>query len=218
MAWQSDAPDDRLRRIVGNVYREDEGIFLEYAVDSDDYRAAVKNGFKGIPSFPCDRASSYEENVLEYLEKRLPPRNRRDFNVFLQSYGLEPGAKLSNFALVGYTEGRLPADRFSFIHPFEVDGPCEFVMEIAGTRHHCSASFLRESIDSQITFKEEINDQEPTGTAFQIEMNGESIGYVNRVYLSRFRKWSSVGGLKGTLVRVNGTDERPRAFVFVEVI
>ena len=68
--------------------------------------------------------------------RRLPPRNREDFGDYLYLHGLAAPFKLSDLALLGYTGARLPSDAFALVPEFPVDaGPCEYVMEVAGTRH-----------------------------------------------------------------------------------
>lgn len=217
VAWQSDKATDRARRVVGSIYREGETVQLEYATGTEDFQKAVENGFSGLPPFPIRGQTVYSKNVLEYLEKRLPPKSRADYGVFLKNYGLPENTDISTLGIVGYTEGQLPADWFSFVHPFDVDAPCEFVMEVAGTRHYCDADLVRSLIGSQVTFTEEENEHEPTGTAFRLTVGHQHIGHVNRVHLDRFREWNNERHISGTLVRVNGTSDRPRAFVFVEV-
>jgi len=217
VAWQGDDSTDRLRRIVGNIYRHGDTVQLEYATDTEDFEKATESGFKGLPPFPIREQTVYSKNVLEYLEKRLPPKSRADYGVFLKYYGLPENVNLSTLGIVGYTEGQLPADWFSFIHPFDVDAPCEFVMEVAGTRHHCDADTIRALAGETVSFTEEENEHEPTGTAIRLSIGDQSIGHVNRVHLNRFRKWNRTREISGMLVRVNGTSDRPRAFVFVAV-
>ena len=218
VAWQPENPDDRRRRVIGQLLRTGDSIELKYAVNTEDFKKAVEYGFQGIPPFPINKDKSYSKNVPEYLEKRLPIASRSDYSKFLNNYGLPSDAEISLFGLLGYTEGQLPADWFSFIHPFDVEGPCEFVTEVAGTRHYCNTDNLRELVGRDVLFVEENNEHEPTGTAFRIMIGDSQIGHVNRVHLDRFRDWSQGRNVSGSLIRVNGTADRPRAFVFVRVI
>jgi hypothetical protein len=69
--------------------------------------------------------------------RRLPPRTRVDFDAHRAQFCLKSGLVMSDFALLAYTEAKLPSEGFSIVNPLtDLCGPCEFLLEVAGYRHY----------------------------------------------------------------------------------
>ena len=220
MTWQ---PSDegapvRTRRIVGEVAYDklSSEVVFRYTRDSKDYRAAVAAGFKGFPAFRIEELVT-RHGVLESLMRRLPPRNREDFGDYLQSHGLAAPFKLSDMALLGYTSARLPSDGFALIPEFPLDAaPCDYVMEVAGTRHVLQSSLADLRVgDSVIIQPDPTNEIE--SDALAVVHHGHRIGYVNRALKDMLYRWLRSGRMTATVERQNGKPSRPLVFVRVSI-
>src|SRR5580698_8018212 len=78
------------RFIVGEVVKQPDGRFaLHYLQGADDYLKAVGQGFSGYPAFSLKQAT-YEDNVMDSLERRLPNKERADFGDYLSYHGIAP--------------------------------------------------------------------------------------------------------------------------------
>jgi hypothetical protein len=222
LAWQ--APDrfgQRFRWAVGVLSRNEAGCSLRYLESGPEFESlncgrgldeAKKLGFSGYPGLPLkDRI--YGDGVLEALMRRAPPRDRADFSAYLDQFRLSQATQISDFALLAYTGAKLPSDGFSIVDPLDADvDTCERLIEVAGHRYH--RTDLR--VDEAVTFQPETNN-EADASAVAIYRGGDRIGYVNRLKAPAFRAWLRTRTVTGVIDRVNGTQERPRAFIFVSV-
>lgn len=215
LAWQSFDEQHRTRHIVGELIYTDSDYNLKYNVSTQDFKVAQQNGFVAYPAFP-DVIHIYS-NALDAFMRRLPPRTRGDFPQYLQSLRIKPDAQLSDFALLGYSGAKLPSDGFSFIHPFEnVDGHCELLLEVAGFRHISKKNKIE--IDQLASFSIEANNEFTHEDAVQISVSGEKIGYVNRGLVPTFINWIQSTRIAGAWIeKLNGTPERPSAYLYVKV-
>jgi hypothetical protein len=209
--------------IVGEVeLLENHTYLLRYHHKTKDFQEAQQNGFVGLPAFQPEKQPSngYNQGVKESLLRRLPPRSRSDFFQYLEQQRLtEHSAQISDFALLGYTEGRLPGDEFFLIHSFNNGcGPLEFIMEVVGVKHqlpNLSVSTL--NLSSPLRFVQETeNKYDPM--AIVVYSENSRIGYVNRCQTALFHRWiHSNCQIKGSIQRLNGTQDQPRIFGFVEI-
>lgn len=221
LAWQ--APEGKLRtrynvaELVRPDIENDESVVLRYLRDSEDFRKATELGFEGHPAFKkVDK--EYSDGVVDAFMRRLPPRTRTDFSKYLELLCIRPNTKISNFALLGYSGAKLPSDGFSIVHPFdEVNGPCEFLMEVAGFRYVTNVKVSDIRVGAPVSFEEE-SDNKVDRRAVRIVLDGKRIGYVNRGQLDAFHRWLSGHRLQGTIERTNGTIDRPIVYVFVKVL
>lgn len=217
LAWQSLDEKHRTRYIVAELNRaHDEQITLTYRVNSDDFCKAQKLGFESYPAFP-DTSKTYD-NVLDAFMRRLPPRTRGDFKQYLEVLRLKPDAKLSDFALLGYSGAKLPSDGFSIIHPFnDVKGACELLVEAAGYRHIKKNHDVKINVDDPATFTKEFNDTIHED-AIHITANSQHIGYVNRGLLPTFFDWLQTRRIAGAWVeKINGEPGKPTAYIYVKI-
>lgn len=217
LAWQSSDEKHRTRYIVAALNRVDNDISLKYLVDTPDFHTALDRGFDFYPAFKeHDRIHS---NVLDAFMRRLPPRKRGDFSEYLAGIRLKPDVELSDFALLGYSGAKLLSDGFSIIHPFRhVEGPCELLIEAAGFRHRKKSDGIEAKIDASVSFVKEECNSFTQESAICIYADNVNIGYVNRALIPTFLDWIGSGRIVNAWVeKVNGTPERPTAYIYVEV-
>ena len=227
LAWQAHAgQSDRRRWAVGELARAPEGATFRYFKDEEfsalnEGRPAnelVAAGFLGYPTFQrqSNDAGVYTKDVLEAFMRRLPPSARSDFPRYLEYFRLRTRERLSPFALLGATEARLPSDGFSLVDPLRAESTArELIFEVAGHRHHLegrSGLVAGQRLDLV---------PEPHNThdrhAVRIEASGVLIGYVNRLQSPTVDYWLAHRAVSAWLLRLNGTSDAPRAFVFVKV-
>ena len=79
--WQDNTPN-RIRHKVG-VLKQD---MFEY-VSEEELKSAKESGFMGYPAFSLSKKQ--HTNAIATFMSRCPPKNRRDYKVYLQSFGLK---------------------------------------------------------------------------------------------------------------------------------
>jgi hypothetical protein len=214
LAWQ--APEhlkERKRFAVGELVRAGNDCNLRY-FENDEVREAQNLGFLGYPAFKLGRKEY--QNVLATFLRRLPPRGRSDFDSYMAHFRLPPAVKLSDFALLAYTEAKLPSDGFSLVNSLdEMRRPCEFVLEVAGYRHYANKTkplAVSEAVEL-VAEPENPFDQ----NAIAVKASGDTIGYINRLQTHAFHNWIRDQAVVAIIERLNGTAPKPRAFIFVWV-
>lgn len=220
LVWQSNSPGQtRSRRFVGEVRNavEGKGITFSYLEGTDDFNLAKAEGFDGFPAFKMN-SQDHSQGVLEAFMRRLPPRNREDFNEYLERHRLPENFNYSDLALLAYTGAKLPSDSFEFCADLiDATPPLEMVMEIAGFRHHngCSSSEL--VLGDVVTFIPEPQNQfDPEAVA--IMYKNHCIGYVGRTYTRSINHWLSMDyTIEAIIERINGKPERPLIYLYVTV-
>jgi len=214
VVWQS--PDSRRNYHVADLVRSGSGAELHYNTNSEDLKEAENFGFSGLNAFPVD-TDIYQNQVMEILSRRLPPRGRDDYNEFLANWAIPSDMDISNFALLGFSQGRLPGDSISFYPCFEeFTLPFSFLVEIAGFRHHEGMGVDVRSLKN-ISF---VHDTENSvdENAVQIRADGICLGYVNRALTDSFHTWFMKNySITAEVFRVNGTQERPRVHLLVKI-
>jgi hypothetical protein len=219
LLWQSAdiGSTSRTKRVVGEVARTPSGhVTFEYLRDDADFQHAVGEGFQGFPAFSL-RDSTKREGVVEALMRRLPPRRRADFPLYLQQHGLSGPAEFSDFALLGYTGARLPSDGFSIVPQFPLGlERCDYVAEVAGLRHVYRGDVSSIRTGSPVTFVPDLQNKFDAD-AVAIYLGSIQLGYVNRALRQSFNEWLRLRDVRGTVCRINGQPERPLVFVRVEV-
>lgn len=214
LTWQSPdlAGKNRKRYGVADLYRVEGDAVLIYRDDSE-VSAAEMLGYTGYPAFRRD--SREHKGALSAFKRRLPPRGRSDFSDYLKNFRLH-SCDLSDFALLAYTEAKLPSDGFALVS--RLDGGCvpsEYMLEIAGFRHYLESSEgmavgdeLEVSLESENPFD---------SNAVALLWNGAKIGNVNRFQVESVARWLKNCSVSATFERRNGSPERPRGYVFVKV-
>jgi hypothetical protein len=220
MTWQpsDEGASARTRRVIGEVFVDassGDAVF-RYLKGTSDFDAAAEAGFKGFPAFRLDDAE-IRQGVLESLMRRLPPRNREDFDDFLRLHGLASPFELSDLALLGHTGARLPSDGFELVPEFPADaGPCDYVMEVAGTRHVFRGALSDLRVGDAVSIQPDPSNA-VEADALAVLHDGERIGYVNRALKTTFYRWLNSGRMTATIERQNGKPNRPLVFVRVSV-
>lgn len=215
--WQARESENRSRYQVGELISQDGKVSLRYDT-GNEIEAAKKAGFKGYPAFSLKQAE-HDHQVLEAFQRRLPPRNRRDFSRYLELRAISPEAKISDFALLGYSGAKLPDDGFELVHPF--DNPpeaFEVLLEIAGFRHEATVSHEALQPGYDIQFEPEPENLHDS-KAIRIESSGRKLGYVPRSQLDMMhRMLEQDASISGEIFRINGTVSRPLVYVLVSVV
>ncbi len=216
LTWQSSDPNNRMRRIVGELLRANGKILLRYLLHTSDFSEAKKNGFVGYYAFPVEQ--EVHEDVLDVFLKRIPPRSRGDFIKYLESIRIQTD-NISDFALLGYSGAKLPDDDFMIVHPFDnVEGNCEVFTEISGYRHNEGRLNVKDlCLGKMLSLEPEQNNQfDPN--SIRIICDGHKLGYINRAQTTSFNRWLTNGRIQRVIFeRENGTSSNPRAYIFVEI-
>lgn len=209
----------RTRRVIAEVVQLDpeQPAVFRYLGESSDFEKAQKEGFEGYPAFPFDRIE-HSSNVLDSFLRRLPPRKRDDFEIYLQNHRLPLSGRLSDMALLAYTNAKLPGDGFELYGDFTTARPpFELVIEVAGFRHQDEISCDDIYVGDSVTLKAEPENPHDN-QAIAIHHNGKKIGYVDRAQAPSFQAWYKNGfKINATVERVNGKPERPLIYLFVTV-
>jgi hypothetical protein len=217
LAWQ--APEhhsERKRFAVGEVLRQNATFILRYFVDTPDVNDAKALGYEGYPAFSLKQIE-HSKDVLAAFMRRLPPRSRPDFGQYLEGLRLTPMTTLSDFALLGYSEAKLPSDGFSLVDTLE-DAciPSEFLLELAGYRHY-PPSLTAADLGAPVSIE-----REPTNLydpfAVVVHYEGRTIGYINRLQAPVVGRWVSENRVSAVLDRLNGRSDKPRAYIFLRTV
>jgi hypothetical protein len=217
LAWQGPDPKgNRTRFAVGELIQENGDCLLRY-FPPEKLTEACALGFEGYPAFKRDQLE-HRLGVMATFLRRLPPRSRADFAAYKAQFRLHTKLDLSDFALLAYTEAKLPSDGFSIVNPLQdVHGPCQFVFEVAGYRHYAKTLTSPLTLGQPLQFvPEPTNKYDPN--AVRVEATKEVIGYVNRLQADAFLRWLRDGVVSGCVERLNGNPDKPRAFMFVSVL
>jgi hypothetical protein len=226
LAWQ--APDhmrDRFRWAVAELCRSDEACTLRYLAPGKEFEAFNQDrsfdqmaalGYQGYPAFSL-RRPEHSLGVLEALMRRLPPRNRPDYNDYRRQFRIAPDATPSDFALVGATEAKLPSDGFSVVDPLDPEASnCDLMLEIAGFRYYSDKVTSALEVGQSVELHPEPQNEKDPG-AVKVCVRGERIGYINRLQAPTFLRWIAERHVSATLERLNGSPNHPRAFIFVRI-
>lgn len=211
LSWQD--PIGRSRYIVGQITRENGGYCFRY-LPGHDLDAAKDKGFKGYFAFR-HFDNEYRLGVMESFMSRLPPRNREDFDKFLEYWHIDHKLKtsISDFALLGHTGAALPRDGFRLLPGFPAVERLQFVVEVAGHRYYDHACC---KIGETVRFSAEPdNEYDPEAVAVTTQDDCR-LGYVMHGLGHQFCEWMNSGHLSGEIVRINGTAECPVVLVWVE--
>jgi hypothetical protein len=225
LAWRApDTNQDRLRWAVGELTAVSGGLKFRYYSQREfsaenggrsvvDLREA---GYLGYPAFDYTPGAEFSDHVLEAFTRRLPPRSRADFPQYLAHHRLRSDATVATLTLLGITEARLPSDGFTLVDPLDPSADaCDLIIEAAGFHYYSSdVAGLRPDLPVQFCAE---RDNEHDSRAVRIVAGDHKVGYVNRLQASTFTEWLVTRDIKGWVLRVNGTPEKPRLFVFVQV-
>lgn len=224
LAWQPpDSISVRHRWAVGRIYWDGDIYRLHYfneeeieEFNSRPMSELKSYGYWGYPGFDL-RSSDYQLGVKEALLRRLPPASRDDFPAYKRWFLLDPDQAIPTFALLGRTEARLPGDGFSVVDPLLSEGDySELMLEVAGFRHQNPSIQASVKVGSPVTVELEPTNKEDS-RAVVLSCSGSRIGYINRLQTEPFHHWLAACDVRAEVARLNGPEDRPRAFIFVWV-
>lgn len=219
LVWQQrdEEATDRTRRVVGAITREPNTrvIELAYLHGTSDFEAAQAAGFLGYPAFKLSQ-KVHKLGVLETFVRRLPPRKRGDFAAYLQNHWLPHPFALSDFALLGYTGAKLPGDGFTLVPTFNPkDIPCDYVMEVAGTRHKIDQL---DTLALGDVLRLEPEPSNPVDNhALVVKKRDFALGYINRALLPTVHAWLNNATIEVSVIKKNGKPTRPLLYVLFQV-
>lgn len=202
--------------VIGRLEKQGNGLLLTYLKGTEDYQEAIENGFKGFVAFPHERSDMGYKWAMESFKERLPARSRSDFDRYLRSVLLPPSLDISDFALLGYTEGRLPSDGFVFMIDFsDYVPPFDFVSEISGFRYHANKEDVKVG-DEVLLAHEPENSKDSNAIAIYLE--NKKIGYINRTQTVYFKRWKKKGYIvSASIGKINGSAKRPNITLLIQV-
>lgn len=227
LAWQ--APDqlgNRSRWAVGKITPlENDVLKLHYFQlgaefskynGGRDYSEIQALGYQGYLTFDVKKPD-HTAGVAAALNRRLPPSTRSDFSDYMRQFRLKPAKELTLFAILGRTEAKLPSDGFSVVDPLNPDDlNCDLMLEVAGFRYAMRENAIELEIGQPLELRLEPDNQRDPN-AVMICAAGSKIGYINRLQAPTFKSWMKNRRTDISLERLNGSQENPRAFVFVKV-
>ncbi|WP_253343327.1 HIRAN domain-containing protein [Proteus mirabilis] len=217
LTWQP--PEGGSRFLVAIIRRDNENYQLEYQLDTLDFQRAVEKGFSGHPSFDL-KQRVHTSNVLEPFLRRLPPKKRTDFAEYLELHKLPSPFEFSDFALLGYTGAKSPADGFAFV--IDLDGiseESEHILEVAGTRY-----LVNEGLDLSVVHigervqlqKEPENLYDSNAIAIYHPKAGK-LGYINKVLCTALEVKVRKNKVSAFILKKNGTEDRPLIYLLLEI-
>lgn len=229
LTWQAPdqfGPANRTRWAVGVVERQDSTATFRY-LSSEEFglfnpgrslEQLMSFGYRGYPAFrQKDEKQIFDAGVLATFLRRLPPRSRPDFSSYLRSFRVDPAAAMSDFALLGITEAKLPSDGFSLVDPLDARLlTCDLMLEIAGYRYYARKLLKDPSVGDLVSIEED-PDKTYEPHAVAVYLGDAKIGNINRLQAPTFISWLADRRLSAVVERVNGTPERPRLHIFVQV-
>jgi hypothetical protein len=211
----SDAP--RQRRVVGELIRSGEDAAFRYLKDTEDFKAALNEGFFEFPAFADKDGNDYQYGALDVFMRRLPPRKREDFKEYLAQYSLPTSFTGSNFALLAYTGARLASDTFELCPDLtDAKAPVDFVIEVSGVQHYVSDEIVLCENDD-VFFVPELDNQFDSN-AVKVMYNDNTIGYVNKALSKSFSHLMRSGVVRGKILKSSFQKKRPRLVVLVKFL
>jgi len=214
LTWQPAGGGSRY--VVGFIDRiEGDQYTFTYNFDTIEFHAAVEKGFQGHPAFQI-KQQIHTNNVLEPFLRRLPPRKRKDFSEYLRQHLLPADFSASDFALLGYTGAKSPADGFSLISdPVVFDQKCELLLEVAGTRYQSGLNLDNVSVGDSVTFVHEADNVHDKDAVAVVHATGK-LGYVNKVHCKAVKAKLRSSKMHAYVAKKNGTPARPLVYLLVE--
>ena len=201
--------------IVGKLYEDR----FEY-LDKDSLKESIDNGFEGVPAFDLDKKS--HENALKVFMRRLPPKNRTDYDKFLSLYGLDINLdsvkSISDFELLGYTGAYVSGNSFHLTNPFiDIEAPFEFVFRASAFNQYSKNLEDHLEINSQLSLKLE-RDNIFDNRAIQIVYKDIHIAYIPRGLIDSFHFWLKRDyKINLYTYRINGSSSYQYLYVFAEL-
>lgn len=215
LVWHHSQPGiPRHRRVVGELVRHGEDASFRYLKNTDDFHAALEEGFHEFPAFSDKGGGEHHTGALDVFMRRLPPRKREDFKEYLAQYSLPSDFSGSAFSLLGYTGARLASDTFELCPDLsDAKAPLDFVIEASGTQYHTEEGKNFKE-DDPVTFEADF-DNAHDKNAVKIIHNGSVVGFVNKALAPSFRRLLDSGGVEGSVLRFTERKSKSRLIILV---
>ena len=227
LAWQAPirGAEGRYRWAVGELLRDKADVQLRYfdrgaafsqANQGKPYEAIARVGYSGHPAFRL-KSQRHHDGVIEAFRRRLPARSRADFPAYIKHYRIRADADVSDFALLGITEAKLPNDGFSLVDPLDHrSDACDLMLEVAGFRHDGPQFGRGLHVGEPLQLvAEPDNQQDPNAIAVMLDR--KRVGYVNRLQAGAFANWLATHAVEAWIERLNGKPDHPRMHMFVQL-
>lgn len=217
---------DRTRWAVGELLGSGSPTSFRYFVGEEfeainDRRSladAKTAGYVGFPAFGVhtETSGTITDGVAEAFARRLTPRARSDFDLYLGHHLLSPALDLTDMALLAATGARLPGDGFALTDPLEGKiAAQDLVVEIVGFRHYCGD--CKQIFPDTALRLEADPANEYDCHALVVKAEGNTIGFVNRLQAKGLGCLLKTHDVTACVHRFNGTAIKPRAYAFVQV-
>lgn len=217
LVWQRPEEERaaRVRRAVAELLRDSAGrVQFRYLTGTPDFEAAKGEGFINFVAFRKPHAT-YNLGVVEVFMRRLPPRSRGDYALYLEQFRLRAETRISDFALLGYTGASLPSDGFSILNPLEdVGDACDVLIEVAGFRHVATRSAQSIALGAPAALVPQ-DDNPHDSNAVAVQIGGERVGYVPRQQAPAIRQLLVTADIQAQVERINGRSGRPLVYLWV---
>jgi len=216
LVWHpTDESRPRHRRVVGELVRQGDDAVFRYLKGTDDFEAALNEGFFEFPAFADKKDNALQAGALDVFLRRIPPRKREDFKEYLGQYNLPADFSGSAFSLLGYTGARLPSDTFELCPDLsDAEAPLDFVIELSGAHHYYDPARSISEGDGVIFVAED--DNEHDNNAIKAILNGSVIGYVNKALAPSFRRLLVEGNVEGSVLKTFSFRAKPGVLVLVK--
>ena len=203
----------RDRLAVAELVQRKAGVEFSY-LDEKHLAQARKTGFSGYPGLALE--NQHEINTAtDILTRRLPPRNRPDFQDFMETFGLSSQAHFSELSLLAYTGARMTSDSFGVTETFEgFDRPFRYIFDVSGYRHYRKDDL---NIDEPVAFRHEPTNQHDPNAVEVVRQDGARLGYVNRLQAPSVLRWLGQGRIEARVFSQNGRSVYPRLFVMADI-
>lgn len=188
LVWQN--VNTRRKYHVGNLlYNPAEGYSFNYVNDKKHrgLEEALKNGFIRFLAFPDLERLYHSPFLFHAFSRRLPNKNRPDYDRLLSSYGLDKSAH--EMELLRVTKGKTATDGFELVSPVFTDNDSNYNVEfyIEGWRYYDGENALASLSPNQILKLEREPDNVHDRNAVKIlSKNNKLLGYVPAVYSEFF--------------------------------
>lgn len=215
LVWHHSLPDTpHHRRVVGELVRHGEDVSFRYLKNTEDFQAALEEGFHEFPAFADKSNTAEQTGALDVFMRRLPPRKREDYQEYLAQYNLPPDFSGSSFSLLGYTGARLASDTFELCPDLsDAKAPLDFVIEASGTQYHNTDNHIFKE-DDKVTF--ETDPENPHDkNAIKILHNLSVVGFVNKALSPSFLRLLQTGSLEGRVLRFSERKLQSRLLIMV---
>lgn len=212
LIWQRpDGAGSRDRLPVAIMRQCGEEVSFDYLHGTPEFERARREGFDGYIGIPLGRGDT--SDAITILGRRLLSKDRSDYAEYLSRFGISPDHNLPVLSLLCYTGARMTSDSFTVSDTFEgFDRPFEYIFDVAGRRHYIETT-PNAMVDDVVRFECDDQNQFDDKAVLLRDMEGATIGYINRCQAPKVREWLTRGAIEAHVFRTNGTPTQPRLFV-----